>query len=74
MQRPETRGKVWTRVLSIILRSTYAIGVLVFVAFFTDNFSTFQRIVVLLVALIVYAAVESVYKVVRADRRRLCDF
>lgn len=51
----EGRGRwVWGKALSIILRAAYAIGVLVYVAFYTEGFSLFQEVVVLLVAIIVY--------------------
>jgi hypothetical protein len=66
MERPNRR--VLGKVLSIVLRSAYAIGVLVYVAFYTNNFSDFQKIVVLLVALIIYGAAESILRVARGGR------
>ncbi len=65
----EGRGRwVWGKALSIILRAAYAIGVLVYVAFYTEGFSLFQEVVVLLVAIIVYGAAESIIRITRGSR------
>ena len=55
METPSGPSHAAWKVLSIVLRAAYAIGVLLYIAFYTDNFNTFQKIVVLLVALIIYA-------------------
>ena len=64
--RPET----WTRILGIFLRTAYAIGVLVYVAFYTDGFTLFQKLVVLLVAFIVYEAAKGIIRLVRPGHTR----
>ena len=63
-----SRGRVWTRVLSIIVRSAFAVAVLIYVAFYTGDFTLFQKLVVLLVAIIVYGAAESIVRVIRGGR------
>ncbi len=69
VERVEGQGRrVLGKVLSIILRSAYAIGVLVYVAFYTGQFTLFQKVVVLFVALIIFGAVESVVRVSRHGR------
>ncbi len=61
----------WLAVLGIVLRAAYAVGVLVYVAFYTGNFILFQKLVVLLVALIIYGAARGIIHVVRPGRRRI---
>lgn len=61
----------WSSVLGIILRAAYAVGVLVYVAFYTGNFTFFQKLVVLLVAFIIYGTVKSIIHIVRPGRRRI---
>ncbi len=69
VQGVEGRGRwVWGKALSIILRAAYAIGVLVYVAFYTEGFSLFQKVVVLFVALIIFSAAESIVRVSRHGR------
>ncbi len=64
VERVEAQGRrVLGKVLSIILRSAYAIGVLVYFAFYTSQFGLFQKIVVLLVALIISGAAESIVRI-----------
>ncbi len=61
----------WLAVLGIVLRAAYAVGVLVYVAFYTGNFSFFQKLVVLLVALIIYGAARGIIHAVWPGRRRI---
>lgn len=69
VERVEGQGRrVLGRVLSIILRSAYAIGVLIYVAFYTSQFTPFQKAVVLLVALIIFGAAESIVRISRHGR------
>ncbi len=72
MESPEKASSAaWPAVLGIILRAAYAVGVLVYIAFYTGNFTFFQKLVVLLVAFIVYGTVKAIIHVVRPDRRRI---
>ncbi len=57
-------------ILAIIVRAAYAIGVLVYVAFYTSDFTTFQKGAVLLVAITLYWTVRAIIHVVLSGRRR----
>ncbi len=71
METPDkTEGTPWIRVLGLALRAAYAIGVLVYVGFYTEDFTTFQKLVVLLVAFIVYQAAKGIVHVARPGHRR----
>ncbi len=69
MKRTEDPTRwVWRKVLSIVLRTAYAVGVLIYVTFYTNGFTLFQKLVVLLVAIIIYGATESIVRVFRGGR------
>lgn len=68
-----SRGRVWTRVLSITARAAFAIAVLIYVAFYTEDFTLFQKLVVLLVAVILYGAAESIVRAVRGAEEERCS-
>ncbi len=63
--------KAWPAILGIILRAAYAVGVLVYVAFYTSDFTLFQKLAVLLVAFIVYAAAKAIIHVAWPGSRRM---
>ncbi len=56
--------------MRIIAKAAYAIAVLVYVAFYASGFTTFQKVVVLLVAIILYWTVKAIIHVVRPGHRR----
>ncbi len=61
----------WEKVLGIVLNTIFAVAVLVYVAFYTESFNSFQKIVVLLVALIVYAAARALLRIAFHARRTI---
>ncbi len=67
----KSKDRIWLAVLGIVLRMAYAIGVLVYVAFYTDTFSLFQKLAVLLVALIIYEAAKAIVHAAWPSSRRM---
>ncbi len=71
METPEKREETaGIRVLELALRAAYAIGVLVYVGFYAEDFTLFQKLVVLLVAIVVYQAAKAIVRVARPGHRR----
>ena len=68
-EKPKNRARF--AILGIILRAAYAIGVLVYVAFYTGDFTLFQKAVVLLVAFIIYESAKAIVHLVRPGSRRM---
>ena len=66
---PAVRGMVWRVVLTIITLAAFLAGSLIYVAFYTGGFSLFQKIVVVLVALIIAGTIVSIAWVTWAGRR-----
>ena len=66
---PTPTGMVWRIVLTIITMAGFLIGSLIYVAFYTSGFSLFQKIVVVLVALILAGTIVSIAWVTWAGRR-----
>ncbi len=66
---PAVRGMVWRVVLTIITLAAFLAGSLIYVAFYTGGFSIFQKIVVVLVALILAGTIVSIAWVTWAGRR-----
>ncbi len=62
---------MWRIVLTILTVSAFLIGSLVYVAFYTAGFSLFQKLVVVLVALILAVTIVSLVWVTWAGRRGL---
>lgn len=66
---PAVRGMVWRVVLTIVTLAAFLAGSLIYVAFYTGGFSLFQKIVVVLVALIIAGTIVSIAWVTWAGRR-----
>jgi hypothetical protein len=64
-------GPPWEKITGIVVNTIFAVGVLVYVAFYTQSFDDFQKIVVLLVALIIYAAARALLRIAFHNRRTL---
>ncbi len=72
METPEGTGETaWVKVFGLALRAAYAVGVLVYVGFYTEDFTLFQKLVVLLIAFIVYQAGKAIVHVASPGRRRI---
>jgi len=61
----------WEKVVGIVVNTIFAVGILVYVAFYTEGFDNFQKIVVLLVTLIIYAAARALLRIAFHNRRTL---
>jgi hypothetical protein len=57
-------------VVGIIVRTAYVVGVLYYVAFTAADFSLLQKLVVLLIAGIIYGAAKAIVHVAWPGRRR----
>jgi cation transporter-like permease len=66
---PSPKGLVARIVLTIITVSAFLVGSLIYVAFYTDGFTLFQKIVAVLVALILAVTIVSIAWVTWAGRR-----
>ncbi len=66
---PTPRGIMWRIVLTIVSLAAFLIGSLIYVAFYAGGFSLFQKIVVVLVALIAAGTIVAVAWVTWAGRR-----
>ncbi len=66
---PGQSGLVGRIVFTIITLSAFLAGSLIYVAFYTDGFSLFQKVVVVLVAVIISVALVAVAWVTWAGRR-----
>ena len=72
METPEKpMDKPWLAGLGIILRAAYAVGVLVYVAFYANDFTFFQKLVLLLIAFIIYAAAKAIIHTIRPGHGRM---
>ncbi len=70
METPEGTGEnAWVKVFGLALRAAYGVGVLVYVGFYTEDFTLFQKLVVLLIAFIVYQAGKAIVHVASPGRR-----
>ncbi len=66
---PPDKGLVWRIVLTIITLAGFLAGSLIYVAFYTSGFDLFQKIVVVLVALIISVTIVAIAWVTWAGRR-----
>ncbi len=64
------KGVSWLAIVGIIAKSAYVIGVLYYVAFTASDFDLFQKLVVLLIAAILYGAAKAIVHVAWPGRRR----
>ncbi len=71
MRGDDERRPPWEKIVGILVNTIFAVGVLVYVAFYTQGFDDFQKIVVLLVALIIYAAARALLRIAFHNRRTL---
>ncbi len=71
MKKDDERRPPWEKILGIVVNTIFAVGVLVYVAFYTQSFDSFQKIVVLFVALIIYAAARALLRIAFHNRRTL---
>jgi uncharacterized membrane protein YoaK (UPF0700 family) len=71
MKKNDERRPPWEKVVWIVVNTIFAVGVLVYVAFYAQSFDDFQKIVVLLVAVIIYAAARALLRIAFRTRRTL---
>ena len=64
-----TSGMVWRIVGTILVFTAFLVGSLVYVGFYTSGYNLFQKIVVILVALILATATVAIMWVSWAGRR-----
>ena len=62
---------VWMSALALLIPVIILIGSLIYVAFYANGYSLFQKIVLLLVALIVVGAAEGLLWMIWAGRKGL---
>ncbi|OLD04878.1 MAG: hypothetical protein AUJ07_02605 [Crenarchaeota archaeon 13_1_40CM_3_53_5] len=67
-EKPE--GVRWMAIFGIIVRTAYVVGVLYYVAFTASGFDAFQKLVVLIIAAIIYGAASAIIHVAWPGRRR----
>jgi uncharacterized membrane protein YdbT with pleckstrin-like domain len=63
------RGMVWRIIGTILTLTAFLVGTLIYVGFYTDGYSLFQKIVVFLVGFILAIAVVAIMWVAWAGRR-----
>jgi uncharacterized membrane protein YdbT with pleckstrin-like domain len=63
------RGMVWRIIGTILTLTAFLVGTLVYVGFYTNGYSLFQKIVVFLVGFILAIAVVAIMWVAWARRR-----
>ncbi len=74
------KGKVsrselmWMSVLSVLIPAIILVGALIFVAFYVNGYSLFQKVVLLLVALIAIGVLEALLWMVWAGKRGMMDW
>jgi hypothetical protein len=62
---------MWMSVVSVLIPAIFLVCSLVYVAFYADGYSLFQKIVIVVVALIVVGAAEALLWMVWAGRKGL---
>lgn len=62
---------VWMSVVAILIPAILLIGTLIYVAFYSNGYSLFQKIVIVIIALIVIGVAEAVLWMVWAGRKGL---
>ena len=65
---------VWMSALSALIPAILLIGALVYVAFYATGYSLFQKVVIVIIALIVMAAAEALLWLAWAGSKGLMDW
>ncbi len=62
---------LWMTVVAILIPAILLIGSLIYVAFYADGYSLFQKIVIVIVALIVVGVAEALLWMIWAGKRNM---
>jgi len=62
---------VWMSVIAVLIPAVLLVGSLIYVAFYANGYSLFQKIVIVIVALIVVGVAEALLWMIWAGRKGL---
>jgi membrane protein YdbS with pleckstrin-like domain len=72
--KTDRREMMWLSVISVLIPAILIVGALVYVAFCANGYSLFQKIVVVVIALIVAGVAEALIWMVWAAGKGLMNF